>query len=173
MQNNDKPLINRVAKSGLITFVLENLSPKAPIIIFDIKDYLWKGLVLREKEFRTALKEYPWVDFINQNVCITCTADAIVPTWAYMLVATHALPHAATVFYGNRDEFLSVWFEKEIEKLDTEQFSDAMVVIKGCGGKNVPESAYVSLVSKLQPHVRSLMFGEPCSTVPLYKRPKI
>ncbi len=173
MQNNDKPLVNRVAKSGLITFVLENLAPKSSIVIFDIKEYLWQGLVLREKEFRAALKEYDWTEFNDQIVCITCTADAIVPTWAYMLVATHAQPHASRIFHGTRDEFLSVWFEKEIDNLDTKQFTDAIVVIKGCGGQNVPDSAYVTLVSKLQPHVRSLMFGEPCSTVPLYKRPKI
>ncbi len=172
MQNIDKPLINRVAKSGLITFVLENLAPKLPIVIFDLKDYLWKGLVLRESDFRTALKEYDWTALENHIVCITCTADAIIPTWAYMLVATHAQPHATQVFQGTREEFLTVWFEDKIGNLDTGQFVDAIVVVKGCGGNNVPDSAYVSLVIKIQPHVRSLMFGEPCSTVPLYKRPK-
>jgi len=172
MPNNDKPLINRVAKSGLITFVLEHLAPKIPIVIFDIKDYLWQGLVLREKEFRTALNEHDWTAYTNQIVCITCTADAIVPTWAYMLIASHAHPHAIVVFQGSREEFLTVWFEKEIENLDTGMYKDALVVIKGCGGENVPDSAYVTLVNKLQPHVRSLMFGEPCSTVPLFKRAK-
>jgi Protein of unknown function (DUF2480) len=173
MQNNDKPLVNRVAKSGLITFVLENLAPKIPFVIFDIKDYLWQGLVLREKDFRTALKEYDWQAMENHIVCITCSADAIVPTWAFMLVASNAQPHASRVFHGTREEFLTVWFENEIDTLDTDDFADAIVVIKGCGGNNVPDSAYVTLVTKLQPHVRSLMFGEPCSTVPLFKRPKI
>jgi uncharacterized protein DUF2480 len=173
MQDNDKPLINRVAKSGLITFVLESLAPQTPIVIFDIKDYLWQGLVLREKDFRAALKEHDWKAYQDQIVCVTCTADAIVPTWAYMLVASHAQAHAGRIFQGTREEFLTVWFEKEIEELDTGRFADAMVVIKGCGGKNVPDSAYVTLVDKLQPYVSSLMFGEPCSTVPLYKRSKI
>jgi hypothetical protein len=172
MQNTDKPLINRVAKSGLITFVLESLAPKIPIVEFDIKDYLWKGLVLREKDFRAALKDYNWNSLNGKIVCITCSVDAIVPTWAFMLVAVHAQVHAHKVFSGGREDFLTVWFEQEIANLDMNDFADAIVVIKGCGGTNVPESAYVSLVTKLQPHVRSLMFGEPCSTVPLYKRSK-
>jgi len=172
MPDKDKPLINRVAKSGLITFVLEGLAPKNPIVIFDIKDYLWQGLVLREKDFRLALKEHDWTSYNDKIVCIMCSVDAIVPTWAYMLIASHVQPHATRVFQGSPDAFLTIWFEKEIENLDIEKFTDAMVVIKGCGGKNVPDSAYVTLVSRLQPHVRSLMFGEPCSTVPLYKRPR-
>lgn len=169
----DKPLVNRVAKSGLITFVLEDLAPTANIVEFDISRFLWQGLVLKEKEYRTSLKEVKWTEFEGQIVCIACTADAIVPSWAFMLVASYLQPIAESVWLGSRADFLKNWFSRSINELDLTKFEDARVVVKGCGREHVPESAYVDLVVRLQPVVRSLMYGEPCSTVPVYKRPKV
>jgi hypothetical protein len=169
----DKPLVNRVAKSGLITFVLEDLGPESEIVEFDISRFLWKGLVVKEKEYRAALKEEDWSAYDQQIVCIACNADAIVPSWAYMLVASHLQPVADRVWLGSKEEFLANWFSEKINELDLSKFEDARVVVKGCARENVPESAYVQLVMKLQSVVRSLMYGEPCSTVPVYKRRKL
>ena len=169
----DKPLVNRVAQSGIVTFVLEEFAPKSPMAFFDLSDYLWQGFVLKEKEFRAALGAHEWENYADHILCVYCSTDAIIPTWAYMLVASRATGHAERVFLGNRDAFLTVWFEEVIDRLDAQSYEDARIVVKGCGGDNVPESAYVALVRKLQPVAKSLMFGEPCSTVPLFKRPKI
>ena len=170
---NDKPLVNRVAQSGLITFVLEDLAPKSEIVEYDISKFLWQGLVVREKEYRSALKEEDWTVFKGKIVCITCNADAIVPSWAFMLVATKLSDIAAHIWLGTREEFLKQWFHDRISQIDLGNFEDARVVVKGCARENVPESAYVDLVARLQPVVRSLMYGEPCSTVPVYKRPRV
>lgn len=169
----DKKLVNRVAQSGIITYVLEDLAPSSDIQEFDIAEYLWQGLVLREKEFRAAMKDVEWARYGDNVLCVYCSADAIVPTWAYMLVTSHAVKHSADVHMGTREDFLKAWYAARIEDLNIEDFTDARVVVKGCSKKDVPESAYVALVKKLQPHVRSLMYGEPCSTVPVYKRPRI
>ncbi len=166
-------LVNRVAQSGLITYVLEDLAPATEVKEFDIANYLWQGLVLREKEFRAALKEINWADYQDCIVCVHCSADAIVPTWAYMLVTSYAVQYHADVYMGTRHQFLEIWYAKAIDGLDTSDLVDARVVVKGCSKEDVPESAYVALVKKLQPLVRSLMYGEPCSTVPVYKRPKV
>ena len=169
----DKPLVNRVAQSGLITFILEDLAPKAEIVEFDISSFLWQGMVVKEKEYRSSLKEQDWSAFEGRIVCIVCNADAIVPSWAYMLVATYLQPIAKRVWMGPKEDFLRLWFSEQIEQLDLAGYEDAMIVVKGCARENVPESAYVDLVARLQPVVRSLMYGEPCSTVPVYKRPKV
>ena len=166
----DKPLVNRVANSGLITFVLEDLVPDFDIETLDITQFLWKGLVLKEKEFRAALKAIDWKIYGSKVLCVHCSADAIVPTWAYMLVASMATPYVKSTFLGTREEYLKAWFAEAIDNLDIEEYRDARVVVKGCARENVPESAYVDLLSRLQPVVKSIMYGEPCSTVPLYKR---
>ena len=168
-------LVNRVAQSKLLTFNLETLLPEVPRAHFDLKTYLWRELVLKEKDFRAALQTHDWAQYVGKDLLVYCSNDAIIPTWAHMLVATYAAPHANCVFSGNEERFLEAAFRKAILNLDMSDYLDKMVVIKGCGDARVPLSAYVELTARMQPVVKSLMFGEPCSTVPLYKKrlPKI
>ena len=128
------------------------------------------GLMLREKDFREFVKTHDWSQYNGKNVAVTCTADAIVPVWAYMLLANKLAPFAREVVFGNEDVLETVLFEKSIAKMDVEQYRDQRIVLKGCGDIPVPVSAYVELTKKLTPVVKSLMFGEPCSTVPIYKK---
>lgn len=167
-----KPLVNRVAQSGLITLKLEEFFPEGEVTELDLKDYLFKGLVLREKDFRTAMKEHDWDKYAGKNLMVHCSADAIVPVWAYMLVATYASPRALRVFMGTSEEFYRIAFQETLQKLDPASFEGRRVVIKGCGDKPVPPSAYLDITCMLMPFAKSIMYGEPCSTVPLYKRPK-
>ncbi len=169
----DKPLINRVAASGLITINLEEFFPKEELVVFDIKDYLYMELILKEKDFRAALKEHDWNQYESKNLIIYCSTDAIVPVWAYMLVAAYAEPFANRVFQGDEDTFYKVVFNEAIAKFDGALYDQKRVVIKGCSNKPVPPSAYVDLTQKLRPFAQSIMFGEPCSTVPIFKRPRI
>ena len=163
-------IINKVAQSGLVTLDPAQFYPKGERVIYDIKGNLFQGLILREKDFREFVKDHDWTQYAGKNVGITCSADAIVPAWAYMLLANRMAPYADEVVFGDADVLETVLFIKGIEKLDTEQYRDQRLVIKGCGDVDVPVSAYVELAKKLTPVVKSLMFGEPCSTVPLYKR---
>ena len=167
-----KPLVNRVAASGLKTIDLETFAPTISREIFDLKDHLFHGLVLREKDFRAALAAHDWDQYLGKDVIITCSADAIIPMWAPMLVAIYLAPKAVCVFQGTEREFLREHYRVEILKMDTEPYQNQRVVVKGCGEEAVPANAYAQLAAWLQPVVKSLMFGEPCSTVPLYKRPK-
>jgi len=169
----DTPIVNRVANSGIITLNLEDHFPEKEIIIFDIKDYLFKELILKEKDFRTALKEYDWESIQNKILLIDCSIDAIIPVWAYMLVGGYAAPFAAEIFQGTHSEYLKTHYSKAVEQLDIEDYKNQRIVIKGCSNKPVPPSAYTDLTNKLQPIVRSIMYGEPCSTVPIYKRKPI
>jgi hypothetical protein len=166
----DKPLVNRVAQSGLITINLEEFYPKEDILSFDMKDYLFRGLILREKDFREAVLSHDWKQYQDKNLLIFCSADAIIPTWAYQLVAVYAAPYVKNMFQGSLEQFLAVHYLKMLSEFDTENFRDKKIVVKGCSEKPVPLAAYVELTRLLQPVVQSLMFGEPCSTVPLYKR---
>ena len=170
MESLDKPLVNRVAQSGLITIDLENFVTSVDFAAFDIKEYLFQGLVLREKEFRAALAQVNWVDFRDRVLLVYCSTDAIVPTWAYMLVAANASPYAGEVYFGTEAAYRSDQILTAIAQLDPSEYQDARVVVKGCSKEEVPERAYVELLVKLQPHVKSLMYGEPCSTVPVFKR---
>lgn len=170
MANPDKPLVNRVAQSGLITIDLETYVPEVDYYHFDIAEHLFQGLVLREKEFRAAVAAIDWSECAEKVVLIYCSTDAIVPKWAYMLAASRALPHATEVFFGTADDYRGTRIMQAIEEMDAADYTDARVVVKGCSRDEVPEKAYVALLQKLQPHVRSLMYGEPCSTVPVYKR---
>ena len=167
-----KPLVNRVAASGIITLNLEQFAPTVPVAVFDLKDYLFKGLMLREKEFRAALRDHDWDQYLGKDVIVTCSTDAIVPLWAPMLVAVYLAPKAVCVFQGTEREYLREHYRVEILKMETEQYRDRLVVVKGCGEDTVPPNAYVQLAARLQPVVKSLMFGEPCSTVPLFKKRK-
>lgn len=165
-------IINRVAQSPLITFNLEDYYQKGERVLFDIKEWLFQGLILREKDFRAAVKEHDWEQYEGKHVAMTCTADAIVPTWAYMLLATKLEPYAETVMHGNLEELEKVLFKNALDKVNSNEFLNKKVVIKGCGNLPVPEFAYVEITNKLRPVVSSIMYGEPCSTVPLYKQPK-
>lgn len=165
-------LVNRVATSGLITIKLEDFFPKEEVILFDLKDYLFMELILKEKDFRAALKAHDWEQYDGKNLVITCSADAIIPIWAYMLVAVYAEPHAASVFQGTTTEFYKMAFSEGLRSIEGADYEDKRVVIKGCSDKPVPASAYVTLTHKLRPYAKSIMYGEPCSTVPIYKKPK-
>ena len=166
-------IVNKVAESGLITIDLEEYYPKEESAVFDLKEHLFMGMILKEKDYREALKNLDWSFYQNKNVCITCTADAVIPVWAYMLTATYLEPVAKDVIFGNEDFLHRALFLKNLSKIDTTDFADKRVVIKGCGDKNITETAYVEITKLLRPVAKSIMYGEPCSTVPIYKKPKV
>lgn len=170
MQEESKPLINRVAESGIITLNLEDFYPKNDTVVFDLKDYLFRGLILREKDFREALAAIDWAKFAGKNVALYCSTDAIIPLWAFQLVAVNIAPYASLLVCGKPEELLLLHYMQSLSKLDLQRFADKRVVVKGCGEKPVPAAAYTEIARLLQPVVKSLMYGEPCSTVPLYKR---
>ncbi|MFD0765863.1 DUF2480 family protein [Mucilaginibacter lutimaris] len=163
-------IINKVAQSGLVTLDPAQFYAPGERVVYDIKDNLFHGLMLREKDFREFVKTHDWAQYEGKNVAVTCTADAIVPAWAYMLLANRLAPYAREVVFGDADVLETVLFVKEVAAIDVEQYRDQRVVIKGCGDVPVPVSAYVELTQRLTPVAKSLMFGEPCSTVPIYKR---
>lgn len=165
-------IVNKVAESGLITLDLEEYYPKEETAGFDLKNFLFMELILKEKEYREALKNLDWSVYQNKNVCITCSADAVIPMWAYMLAATYLQPVAKEVFFGNEDFLHRTLFLKNLSRINPAEFTDKRVVIKGCGDKNISESAYVEITKLLTPVVKSIMYGEPCSTVPIYKKPQ-
>ena len=163
-------ITNRVATSGIISFDLEDLYDRGERVLFDIKDNLFQGMILREKDFREFVKTHDWSQYSGKNVAVTCSADAIVPAWAYMLLANRLAPYAREVVFGDAEVLETVLFEKSLAKANFEQYRDQRIVLKGCGDIPVPTSAYVELTKRLTPIAKSLMFGEPCSTVPIYKR---
>ncbi|WP_139924650.1 DUF2480 family protein [Hymenobacter sp. DG01] len=164
--------INRVAQSALTTLNLEEFIHPGERVEYDIKDNLFHGLMLREKDFREFIKTHDWSQYDGKNVAIICSADAIVPTWAYMLLATKLQNHAHRYVFGSLEALEQELFHEAIAAIDVAQYHDAKVVVKGCGDKPVPTYAYVAIMQKLLPVTSSIMYGEPCSTVPLYKRPK-
>ena len=161
--------VNKVANSGLITFNLEDYYDRSERVLFDIKDCLFMGLILKEKDFREFIKAHDWSQYSDKNVAITCTEDAIVPTWAYMLLAIALEPYAKKVYFGNLNEVESLLFSEKLNSIDISIYKDARIVIKGCGEKKLPINAHVQLTTLLKPFAKSIMYGEPCSTVPLYK----
>ena len=165
-------IVNKVAESGLITIDLEEYYPKEQTAVFDMKDHLFMGLILKEKDYREALKNLDWSIYQNKNVAITCSADAVIPMWAYMLAASYLQPVAKEVVFGNEDFLHRSLFLKNLSKINTIEFADKRVVIKGCGDKSISESAYVEITKLLRPVVKSIMYGEPCSTVPIFKKAK-
>ncbi|MEZ4895360.1 MAG: DUF2480 family protein [Saprospiraceae bacterium] len=171
--DNEVRLVNRVAESGLLTINLELYYPRFDFFVLDLKDYLFQGLILKEKDFREAMKVFEWKDLDNRILLITCSADAVIPLWAYMLVSSYAQPHAQDVFLGNQEAYLQMHYLRVINDLPLADYRDQRVVIKGCSDKPVPAGAYAALTRHLRPVVQSLFFGEPCSTVPIYKRPKV
>ena len=171
MQIGDE-IVNRVAESGLVTIDLEHFYPKEELKIFDLKEYLFRGLIIKEKDFREALKNVDWSSYAKANVALTCTADAIIPVWAYMLATSYLQPFAKNIVLGDEKKLIEILLLKNISQLDPEQFADKRVVIKGCGDIPIPESAYAQITAVLLSHAKNIMYGEPCSTVPIYKRKK-
>ena len=165
-------LINRVAQSALTTINLEELLHPGERVIYDIKDNLFHGLILKEKDFRAFVKEHDWSAYDGKNVAIICSADAVVPTWAYMLLTSKLQGHANYYVFGDLEALEQTLLQEAIAKINPEEYRDAKVVVKGCGSIPVPTYAYVEIMRKLLPVASSLMYGEPCSTVPLYKKPK-
>ena len=168
-----EPLVNRVANSGLITLNLEDYYPKQEIATFDLKGFLFMEMILKEKDFRAALKEYDWTQYEGKILTVFCSADAIIPVWAYMLVATYAEPFAVDIFQGTEEEYLKAVYRNVLKDMDFSQYEAKRIVIKGCSNKPVPPAAYLALTTKLRPFAQSIMYGEPCSTVPIFKRPRV
>ncbi len=169
---NSDAIINKVQQSGLVTIDLEEYYHTGEKVLFDIKDYLYEGIILKEKDFRTFLKDHNWEQYAGKNVAITCSVDAIIPTWAYMLVATKLKSAANLIIFGTIKDLHAKIFSEAISKINALDYTQSKVVIKGCGKLEVPVSAYVELTNKLLPVVSSIMYGEPCSTVPVYKQLK-
>ncbi len=168
---NEEPIINRVNESALLTLNLEDYFPKEEdLLLFDMKEYLFMGLILKEKDFREALKNLDISAYTGKLVGVTCSADAIIPIWAYMLVASYLQPVARTVLYGNPAAVKEQLLLHNIATIDVAEFVDKRVVIKGCGELPVGEAAYLEATKLLRPVVKSIMYGEPCSTVPIFKR---
>lgn len=163
-------IVNKVAQSQLITLDLEAYFPTEEIAVFDLKPHLFMELILKEKEFRAALQNHDWAAFQNKIVAVTCTADAVIPMWAYMLVGSYLQPVAAAVIYGDENTARQQLFLQRIEAINVEEFTDKRVVVKGCGDVPIGEFAYLAITKKLMPVVKSMMYGEPCSTVPIFKR---
>jgi hypothetical protein len=165
----EKEIVNKVSNSGLVTIDLEEFIVQGERILFDIKPHLFQELILREKDFREFIKNNDWSVYKDKFVALTCTSDAIVPTWAYMLLTIALEPFAKKTIFGGLNDLESILFAEALSKLDISKFKDARIVIKGCGDKKIPVNAYVQITGLLKPHVKSIMYGEPCSTVPLYK----
>ncbi|WP_435414735.1 DUF2480 family protein [Polaribacter aestuariivivens] len=165
-------IVNRVATSKLKTFDLEEIYPDGKRVLFDIKDWLFQEIILKETDFRASVKNHDWSQYKNTFVAITCSADAIIPSWAFMLVAAELTPFANKVVIGNLELLETVLYQELLEFIDFRDFTDAPVIIKGCANKPIPNAAYAFLIGKLQPIAKSIMFGEACSTVPLYKAKK-
>lgn len=163
-------IVNRVANSGLVNFDLEAYYPKGQRQLIDLKDWLFEGLILKEKDFRHAVKDYDWAQHQDQYVAIDCSADAIVPVWSYMLISNAISPYAKKVVKGNLENLESLIFHELINTLDIIPFKNQRVIVKGCSNLPIPESAYVAITNKLSPVVKSIMYGEACSSVPIYKK---
>lgn len=163
-------IINRVVNSKLITIDLEDYYPKGERVIFDLKDWLFEEIVLKEKEFRAHVEQHNWSQYQDKYVAITCSSDAIVPTWAFMLVSISLHPFTKYNIIGNLEDLESALYQDIIESLNVSEYLDKPVIIKGCSKKPVPKKAYSMIINKLKPVAKSIMFGEACSNVPLFKR---
>ncbi len=167
-----KEIINRVASSKLITIDLEDFYPEGTRILFDISKWLFKGLILKEKDFRESVENHNWSQYKDNYVALSCLTDAIIPSWAYLLITTKLSPFAKKIAVGNLELLETIIFQEIILNLEIGIYKDKSIIIKGCSNKPIPETASVQLIEKLQPVAKSIMFGEACSTVPLYKSNK-
>lgn len=163
-------IVNKIANSGLITIDLEIYLPGENVATFDLKDHLFMGLILKEKDFREGLKKLDWSVYRDKYVAITCSADAIIPAWAYMLVVTYLDGVAKDSYVGTAEEMKKHLFLKNIGAIDVNEFTDQRIVVKGCGDVNIESFAYAEITKVLLPVVKSIMYGEPCSTVPVFKK---
>jgi hypothetical protein len=163
-------IVNKVAESGLITLDLEDFYPKEDILAFDLKDYLFMGMILKEKDFRAALQGLNWEAFKDKLVAVYCSADAIIPLWAYMLVSANLSGIAKKVSASTPEEMRKQLFIEKLREINSNEYTDKRVIIKGCGDLDVGDYAYVEITNKLTPYVKSLMYGEACSTVPVFKK---
>lgn len=170
MSVEEEGIVNRVAQSKLITFNLEDYYPSGKRILLDISEWLYEGLILREKDFRVAIEAHDWSQYADAYVALICSTDAIVPGWAFMLVTVKLSAFAKKVVQGNLEDLETFLYQSVLENLDVSEFQDKMVIVKGCSNKPVPLSAYLLITQQLQPVVKSLMYGEACSSVPLFKR---
>ena len=168
--SNEEVLINRVAQSPLITIKPEDFLPIQKIVEFDLKNYLFRELILKELDFRSAMKEINWLDYKDCILAVYCSADVIIPTWAYMLVSSHAKTYVSDIFFGNKETVLIQYVNLKIANTDFSLYKDKKIVLKGCSDNYVPPSAYLDITNRLLPIASSIMYGEPCSTVPIYKR---
>jgi Protein of unknown function (DUF2480) len=166
----ENEIVNRVSSSPLVTFDLEELYTSGERVLFDIKSLLFQELILREKDFRGFIKSHDWSQYTNKHVAITCSADAVVPTWAYMLLTASVQPYASSVIFGSLQDLEITLFKNALDKIEWGKFSNSKVVIKGCSKVEVPISSYVEVTNRLRPVASSIMFGEPCSTVPVFKK---
>lgn len=167
---SENEIINRVANSSIVTFDLEEYYQPGERVLIDIKDRLFQGLILKEKDFRDFVKTANWAEYHEKFVAITCSEDVIIPTWAYMLLASSLQPHAKKIVFGSLSELEAAIYHDTLAQIDWTAFQDSKVVIKGCSKVPVPASAYVEATTLLRPYAASIMFGEPCSTVPVFKR---
>lgn len=163
-------IVNRVANSKLITIDLEDYYPKGQRILFDIKDWLYEGFVLREKDFRAQVSEFDWNQYEGSYVALTCSSDAIIPGWAYMLLSIQLESVAKKVVIGDLEQLETSIYQDIINNLDVSAYADKPIIIKGCSNKPVPQNAYIMLSNKLKPLAKSIMYGEACSSVPLFKK---
>lgn len=163
-------IINRVANSKLVVVDLEDYYPNGQRTLLDIKDWLYEGLVLRERDFRDYVNEHDWSQYKDHYVAMTCTSDAIVPAWAFMLLTMHLQPFAKQIVIGSLEQLETSIFQDIIQNMDVSEFADKPLIIKGCSNKPVPANAYILLSQKLKPIATSIMYGEACSSVPLFKR---
>ncbi len=166
----ENEIINKVDKSGLTEFNLEDYYPKGERVLFDIKNQLFQGLILKEKDFREFVKNEDWSKYKDKFVALTCSADAIVPTWAYMLLTSSLEPFAKKIVFGDLKTLETIIFQESLSKINTEDFRDKKICVKGCGKLPVPESAFVEITRLFSPIAKSIFFGEACSTVPILKR---
>lgn len=162
---------NKVKESGLIQMDLADFKPNLERIEIDIADQLWQGMILKEKDFRAWIKEHDWSKYSQKAINVRCSADAIIPTWAYMLVASKLEQVKANFYIGSKEDLDKQLIKANIDRIDITEYQDARIIIKGCSDITCPEYAMSELLRRLQPVVKSIMYGEPCSTVPVFKRP--
>jgi Protein of unknown function (DUF2480) len=167
---SDDIIINKVAESSLTEIDLEKYYPRGETITFDLKEYLFMGLILKEKDFREALKNQDFSVYKDKLVAVTCTADAIIPVWAYMLVASYLQPIAKDLVFGDQKFLHQTLFLKNINNINAGEYADKRIVVKGCGELAIGEFAYLEITKLLRPFAKSIMYGEPCSTVPIFKK---